>query len=86
MERNLLEGIVLTGGGALLNGMCDMAERVLNCQAGNGLAKGIRRLAGGTEHTRVDHRRRSGDVFGEIENCIAAAARACPALWGWCCR
>jgi cell division protein FtsA len=37
MERNLLEGIILTGGGALLNGMCDMAERVLNCQAGNGL-------------------------------------------------
>jgi cell division protein FtsA len=41
MERNLLEGIVLTGGGAFLNGMCDMAERVLNCQAGNGLTKGI---------------------------------------------
>src|SRR5580698_3325583 len=38
MERNLLEGIVLSGGGALLNGMCDMAERVLNCQAGNALA------------------------------------------------
>ena len=37
MERSLLEGIVLTGGGALLNGMCDLAERVLNCQAGNGL-------------------------------------------------
>jgi len=41
MERNLLEGIVLTGGGALLNGMCDIAERVLNCQAGNGLAKNL---------------------------------------------
>ncbi len=41
MERNLFEGIVLTGGGALLNGMCDMAERILNCQAGNGLAKGF---------------------------------------------
>lgn len=41
MERSLLEGIVLVGGGALLNGMCDMAERVLNCQASNGLAKGI---------------------------------------------
>jgi len=41
MERSLLEGIVLTGGGAFLNGMCDMAERVLNCQAGNGLAKGF---------------------------------------------
>jgi cell division protein FtsA len=42
MERHLLEGVVLTGGGALLNGMCDMAERVLNCQAANGLTKGFR--------------------------------------------
>ena len=41
MERSLLEGIVITGGGALLNGMCDVAERILNCQAGNGLTKGI---------------------------------------------
>ena len=37
MERSLREGIVLTGGGALLNGMCDMAERVLDCQAVNGI-------------------------------------------------
>ena len=41
MDRSLYEGVVLTGGGSLLPGMCDMAERVLNCQAGNGLAKGI---------------------------------------------
>jgi cell division protein FtsA len=41
MEQQLLEGIVLTGGGALLNGMCDMAERVINCQARNGLPMGI---------------------------------------------
>lgn len=41
MERSLMEGIFLTGGGAFLNGMCDMAERVLNCQAANGLAKGF---------------------------------------------
>jgi len=41
MERNLMEGIFLTGGGAFLNGMCDMAEKVLNCQAANGLAKGF---------------------------------------------
>src|SRR5580698_1619426 len=41
MDRNLLEGLILTGGGAFLNGMCDMAERVLNCQAANGLAKGF---------------------------------------------
>lgn len=41
MEQSLLEGAVLTGGGSMLAGMCDMAERVLNCQARNGLAGGI---------------------------------------------
>jgi len=42
MEQNLVEGVVLAGGGSMLNGMCDMAERVLNCQARNGLTIGIR--------------------------------------------
>lgn len=42
LDQSLFEGIVLTGGGALLNGMCDMAERVLNCQARNGLPVGIK--------------------------------------------
>ena len=41
MEQQLLEGIVLTGGGALLNGMCDIAEKVVNCPARNGLPLGI---------------------------------------------
>lgn len=41
MEQSLLEGAILTGGGALLSGMCDVAERMLNCQARNGLATGI---------------------------------------------
>lgn len=41
MEQSLLEGAVLTGGGALLPGMCDVAERVMNCQARNGLSTGI---------------------------------------------
>lgn len=41
MEQSLLEGVVLTGGGALLTGMCDMAERVMNCQARNALPIGI---------------------------------------------
>ena len=36
MDRKLFEGIVLSGGGALLNGMCDMAERILNCSASKG--------------------------------------------------
>jgi cell division protein FtsA len=41
METNLLEGAVLTGGGSLLSGMCDMAERVLNVQVRLGLPIGI---------------------------------------------
>ncbi len=41
MEQSLLEGAILTGGGSQLTGMCDMAERILNCQARNGLAIGI---------------------------------------------
>lgn len=41
MEKSLYEGVVLTGGGAQLNGMCDMAERVLNFQSRNGLPVGI---------------------------------------------
>jgi cell division protein FtsA len=41
VDRELGEGVVLTGGGALLNGMCDVAERVLNCQARYGLPLGI---------------------------------------------
>ena len=41
MEQSLLEGAVLTGGGTLLPGMCDLAERILNCQARNGLVTGI---------------------------------------------
>lgn len=41
MDRNLLEGVVLTGGGAMLPGMWDMAERKLDCPACHGMAKGI---------------------------------------------
>jgi len=41
MDRRLLEGVMLTGGGALLPGMWDMAERKLNCQACYGLARDI---------------------------------------------
>jgi cell division protein FtsA len=42
MDQKLLEGVILAGGGAMLNGMCDMAERVLNCPARNALPTGIR--------------------------------------------
>jgi cell division protein FtsA len=41
MDRSLLEGIVITGGGAVLPGMWDMAEKKLDCTACLGLARGI---------------------------------------------
>jgi len=41
MERSLVGGVVLTGGGARLSALCDVAESVLKCQARNGLAVGI---------------------------------------------
>jgi cell division protein FtsA len=41
MDDVLFGGVVLVGGGARLPGMCDVAERVLNCQARNGLTIGI---------------------------------------------
>jgi cell division protein FtsA len=41
MENSLLEGVFLTGGGARLQGMCDLAEMVLNAPAKFGLAVGI---------------------------------------------
>ncbi|HEX5227067.1 MAG TPA: cell division protein FtsA [Bryobacteraceae bacterium] len=44
MEQKLLEGVILAGGGAMLNGMCDMAERVLNCPARNAIPEGIQDL------------------------------------------
>jgi cell division protein FtsA len=36
-----LVSVVLTGGGARLHGLCDVAERVLRCQARNGLPVGV---------------------------------------------
>ncbi|HUI79617.1 MAG TPA: cell division protein FtsA [Bryobacteraceae bacterium] len=41
MDRALLGGVFLTGGGAKLPDLCDVAERVLQCQARFGLAVGI---------------------------------------------
>ncbi|HWB86732.1 MAG TPA: cell division protein FtsA [Bryobacteraceae bacterium] len=42
MDRALIGGVFLTGGGAKLADLCDVAERVLQCQARYGLATGIR--------------------------------------------
>ena len=41
MDRALYEGVVLTGAGAQLHGTCDVAEKILNCQARNGLVIGV---------------------------------------------
>lgn len=41
MNRGLTSGLVLTGGGSHLHGLCDIAEHVLDCQARLGLGIGI---------------------------------------------
>src|SRR5260370_13271216 len=46
MDQKLLEGIVLACGGTMLNGMCDMAERVLECPARNALPTGGQEFPG----------------------------------------
>ena len=42
MERALTSGLVLTGGGAHLHGMCDIAEQVLDCQVSLGRGNGVK--------------------------------------------
>lgn len=41
MQRAIASGVVIGGGGALLPGICDVAERVLECPARIGLAQGF---------------------------------------------
>jgi cell division protein FtsA len=41
MEASLMGGVFLTGGGAKLPDLCDVAERELECQARYGLTTGI---------------------------------------------
>jgi cell division protein FtsA len=42
MDRALIGGVFLTGGAARLPDLCDVAERIFECQACYGLAAGIR--------------------------------------------
>jgi cell division protein FtsA len=41
MQKAIASGLVITGGGALLPGLCDVAERVLDCPVRIGLGQGI---------------------------------------------
>ncbi len=41
MQRAIASGLVIAGGGALLPGICDVAERVLDCPVRLGLAQGL---------------------------------------------
>jgi cell division protein FtsA len=41
MQRAIASGVVVSGGGALLPGICDIAEKVLECPARLGLAQGF---------------------------------------------
>ncbi len=41
MQRAIASGVVISGGGALLHSLCDVAERVLECPVRTGLAQGV---------------------------------------------
>jgi cell division protein FtsA len=41
MQRAISSGLVISGGGAMLPGLCDIAERVMDCPARIGLAQGF---------------------------------------------
>jgi cell division protein FtsA len=50
MHRSLTSGLVLTGGGSHLHGLCDAAEHVLDCQARLGLGIGIQDWPGDLDY------------------------------------
>lgn len=50
MDRALAGGVVLTGGGACLPGICDAAEAVLPCEARMGLPVGIAQWPAALDH------------------------------------
>ncbi len=68
MDQKLLEGVILAGGGAMLNGMCDMAERVLNCPGAQRDPGGHSGFSGRLVHAGVGHRVGAGELFGAAEN------------------
>jgi cell division protein FtsA len=70
MDRSLLEGIVLTGGGAQLTGMWDMAERGAQLPGVHRSRQRDRRLARGIGKPGVDHRGGIGNVFRRNSSCI----------------
>ena len=68
MDQKLLEGVILAGGGAMLNGMCDMAERVLNCPARNAIPEGIQDFPDDLCNPAVGHRGGTGAILGAVED------------------
>ena len=68
MEQALLEGVVLTGGGALLSGHVRRSRGTMNCQARNGLPVGIAGLPDELNDAGVVRSRRAVDVFRKAKN------------------
>jgi cell division ATPase FtsA len=61
-DRSLNSGLVLTGGGANLEGMAEIAEQIFDLPVRPRLAGRRRRPDGSRQHAGVRHRRRAGDV------------------------
>ena len=61
-EKSLNSGIVLTGGGAMLEGMAEIAEQIFDLPIRRGTPAGVGGLADHVNSPGVRHGRRAGDV------------------------
>ena len=78
-EKSLNSGIVLTGGGAMLEGMAEIAEQIFDLPIRRGCAGGRRRAGRSREQPGVCDRRRAGDVRAPEPGRRAGARRSAPA-------
>ena len=68
-ERSLNSGIVLTGGGAILDGLPEMAEQIFDLPIRRGCPVGGRWVSRSREQSRVRHSRWAGDVRPPQSGC-----------------
>ena len=76
-EKSLNSGIVLTGGGAILDGMPEIAEQIFDLPIRRGLPDGRRRPGRPRQQPDVRDRRRPGAVrLSELRSASPAARRS----------
>ena len=78
-EKSLNSGIVLTGGGAMLEGMAEIAEQIFDLPIRRGVPAGRRRARRSRQQPGVRDRRRAGDVRAPEPGRRSRRGRSAPA-------